>query len=438
MAVIKYEKGGKYYYLVAGNEANAVTYDVSATEADKVKLSIIPIGDGTYLAKLTGYGATKNFASADVKPWDKYIPTISAIEIGAGVTSIGERLFRRHEAVKSLVFEDSDSIKHLGKQAFQGCQFGGEYSFPNLEDEEFAAAFSHCPNLRGLTLNSNVKSLATGAVTSCISLRYVHGLGGIQTVGQGAFHYTPQLESLDLDPAVCTSFVDSAFLVSGNAMRYANTSVWNKTQVGADAIPAESYSAVMLEKIRAVGLPNATPNEVNADGQYQYADIPFGKRNGSQLNVSGDGCQALALYHLFNWYNGAVYENFRDFWEKEITSKNPQIIDNDINQMQAAMANTLGWTERAGFPVKIKDDPEAAKRAIATELAAGRALVVNIVLAGALGHSVAIIGSNAVTDKLTIADSIRISGDKGNIYDVSIEQLFADYDSCMVRSYEVV
>ena len=438
MAVIKYEKGGKYYYLVAGNEANAVTYDVSASAEDKVKLSIIPIGDGTYLAKLTGYGATKNFASADVKPWDKYIPSISAIEIGAGVTSIGERLFRRHEAVKSLVFEDSDNIRHLGKQAFQGCQFSGEYSFPNLEDAEFAAAFSHCPNLRGLTLNSNVKSLASAAVTSCMSLRYVHGISGVKTVGQGAFHYTPKLESLDLDPAICTSFVDSAFLVSGNAMRYANTSVWNKTQVGADAIPAESYSAVMLEKIRAVGLPNVTPKEINVDGQYQYADIPFCKSNGLQLNASGDGCQGLAMYHLFNWYNGAVYENFRDFWEKEIIAKNPQIIDNDINQMQAAMANTLGWTERAGFPVKIKDDPEGAKRAIATELAAGRVLVANIVLAGALGHSVAIIGSNAVTDRLTIADSIRISGDKGSIYDVSFEQLFADYDSCMVRSYEVV
>ena len=436
MAVIKYEKGGQYYYLT-GNEANAVTYDVSASAEDKVKLSIIPIGDGTYLAKLTGYGATRNFASADVKPWDKYIPSIAAIEIGAGVTSIGERLFRRHEAVKSLVFEDGDNIRHLGKHAFQGCQFCGEYSFPNLEDTEFAAAFSHCPNLRGLTLNSKVKSLASAAVTSCMSLRYVHGLGEAKTVGQGAFHYTPQLESLDLDPAVCTTFAASAFHMSGT-MRYANTSIWKNTQVGADAISAESYSAVMLEKIRAVGLPNVTPNEVNADGQYQYADIPFCMRNGAQTNVSADGCQALAMYHLFNWYNGAPHENFRDFWEKEIISKNPQIIDNDINEMQAAMANTLGWSERAGFPVRIKDGPEAAKRAIATELAAGRALVANIVLAGALGHSVAIIGSNAVTDKLTIADSIRISGDKGNIYDVSFEQLFADYDSCMVRSYEVV
>ena len=437
MAVIKYEKNGQYFTLPTGGSEKAVTYDVSATEADHIKLSIIPIGDGTHLAKLTGYGATKDFASADVKPWNKYIATISAIEIGAGVTSIGERLFRRHEAVKSLVFEDSGNIRRLGKQAFQGCQFGGEYSFPNLEDTEFAAAFSHCPNLRGLTLNSKVKSLASAAVTSCRNLRYVHGLGEVKTVGQGAFHYTPQLESLDLDPAVCTTFAESAFLVSGT-MRYANTSIWKNTQVGADAIPAESYSAVMLEKIRAVGLPNVTPKEINVDGQYQYADIPFCKSNGLQLNASGDGCQGLAMYHLFNWYNGAPYENFRDFWEKEIISKNPQIIDNDINKMQAAMANTLGWSERSGFPVKIKDDPEVAKRAIATELAAGRALVANIVLAGALGHSVAIIGSNAVTDKLTIADSIRISGDKGNIYEVSFEQLFADYESCMVRSYEVV
>lgn len=38
---------------------------------------------------------------------------------------------------------------------------------------------------------------------------------------------------------------------------------------------------------------------------------------------------------------------------------------------------------------------------------------------------------------MNLIKNTRISGDKGNIYDVSIEQLFADYDSCMVRSYDV-
>lgn len=437
MAVIKYEKGGKYYYLVAGNDANTVTYDVSASAVDKVKLSIIPIGDGTHLAKLTGYGATKSFASADVKPWDKYIPSISAIEIGAGVTSIGERLFRRHEAVKSLVFEDSDSIKHLGKQAFQGCQFRGEYFFPNLADTELAQVFSHCINLEGITLNKNVKSLASAAFTACLSLRYVRGLGGVQSVGLGAFINTPKLESLDLDPAVCTAFAESAFLQSGVAMRYANTSVWKNTQIGRNAIPAKSYSQEMLAKIRAVGLPNVATNEVKVDCQNNYPDIPYCKRNGALTSIAVDGCMAMALYHLYNWYNGAPYANFADWWAAEIIAKNPDILNTEINAVQAAMADTLGWTVRTGSPVRIKTDPEAAKRAIAAELAAGRALAANFLYNSAQGHSVAIIGSNAVTDKLTIADSTRTSGEKGCIYELSFEQLFGDFNECLVISYDV-
>ena len=441
MAVLKYKKNGKWYPVDgAGESTEVAAYDVSATTEDNVKLSILLNADGTYTAQLTGNGATKDFAKGD-KPWQEYAPSITAIVVGRGVTSIGERLFQRHEAVKALTFEDSGSIIHIGRLAFQGCQMGGEYSFPRLGAEEevteMAQVFSHCINLEGITLNKNVKSIASAAFTACLSLRYVHGLGGVRTVGLGAFINAPKLESLDLDPAVCTAFAESAFLQSGVAMRYANTSVWKNTQMESNAIPAKTYSEGMLAKIRSVGLPNVVPNEVNVDGQNNYPDIPYCKRNGALTSIAVDGCMALALYHLYNWYNGAPYANFAEWWEAEIIANNPNITDTDINEAQAAIADTLGWAERAGFPVRVKDDPEAAKRAIATELAAGRALAANFGYNSAQGHSVAIIGSNAVTDKLTIADSTRTSGDKGCIYALSFEQIFGDFDECLVISYDV-
>ena len=434
MAVIKYEKNGQYFTLPVGGSEKTVTYDVSATDADKVKLSVISIGDGTHLAKLTGYGATKDFGKDEVKPWDKYIPSISAIEIGAGVTSIGDNLFRRHEAVKSLVFEDSGCIRHFGDKAFQGCQFSGEYSFPNLKDTALLGTFAHCTKLRGLTLNG-VKNIGATALTGCLSLEYVRGLGSVETVATAAFLYTPKLYSLDIDPAVCTSFSESAFLLSG-IMRYASPTVWSKVQMGADAIPAMSYTDATLANIRAVGLPNVTPNEVNADASYRYTDIPYCKRGDTQLTIGSDGCMALALYHMFNWTKGAPYADFREWWENEIISKNPQITETDINEVQAEMANTLGWTVRNGFPIKTKANPDAAKRAIASELSAGRALVANLAYYYGGGHSVAIIGSNAVTDKLIVADGTRTSGERGCTYEVSFEQFFGSFDNAMVIAYE--
>lgn len=435
--VLNYKKDGQWYELGEDTPESlaGASYDVSATPDDKVKLYLLTNGDGTLTALLAGKGDTENMAK-DGHPWKEYINAITAIVVGKGVTSIGERLFQRHEAVKSLVFEDSGSIKSLGRLAFQGCQMGGEYSFPNLTDTELAQVFSHCPNLEGITLNKNVKSIASPAFTACLSLRYVHGLGGVQTVGLGAFINTPKLESLDLDPAVCTAFAESAFLQSGVAMRYANTSVWENTQIGRNAIPTKSYSQEMLAKIRAVGLPNVVPNEVNVDCQNNYPDMPYCKRNGAPIYIGADGCMAMALYHIFNWKNGAPYANFADWWAAEIIAKNPDIVNTEINSVQAAMADTLGWTVRTGFPVRIKTDPEAAKSAIATELAAGRALAANFGYNSSQGHSVAIVGSNAVTDKLTIADSTRTSGDKGCIYEMSFEQLFGEFDTCMVISYD--
>ena len=437
MAVLNFKKNGQWYDLGEDTPERlaGASYDVSATESDKVKLYLLTNGDGTLTALLAGKGDTKNMTK-DGHPWKEYINAIAAIVVGKGVTSIGERLFQRHEAVKSLVFEDSGSIKHLGRLAFQGCQMGGEYSFPNLSDAEMAQVFSHCPNLEGITLNENVKSIASAAFTACLNLRYVHGIGGVQTVGSGAFINAPKLESLDLDPAVCTAFADSAFLLSGNAMRYANPAVWPNTQIGSDAIPAESYTAEELAQIRAVGLPNVVPHEVNIDTQNNYPDVPYCIRRGSLTSIAVDGCMAMALYHLYNWYYDGKYDSFLPWWQKEIIGKNPTIANLDINEMQAAMSATLGWTERTGFPVKIADDPAAAKRAIATELAAGRALVANFGYFADTGHGVAIIGSNAVRDKLIVADSTRTSGDKGCIYEASFEQLFADFGECMVISYD--
>ena len=438
MAVIKYEKGGKYYYLVAGNEANAVTYDVSASAEDKVKLSIIPIGDGTHLAKLTGYGATKNFASADVKPWDKYIPSISAIEIGAGVTSIGERLFRRHEAVKSLVFEDSDSIRHLGKHAFQGCQFGGEYSFPNLEDVEFAAVFSHCTRLKSVTLSENVQELALGAFSTCMNLESVKGLKNVYSIGIGAFGYTPKLESLDVTPDLC-GVLESSFRLSG-AMRY-DPSQFVFAETIIDATPHDSFSKQELDGIRKVLLPLAKEDAFDADGQYQYDYINYCVRNGALTNIQQDGCSALSLYHAYKKITGSSYRNFEAFWKDKILQNGETLesgINSDINQMLMEMTSRLKWTPTQ---MHIKDNPEAAKRKIADELAAGRALVANFAIyigeGSTYGHSVAVIGSNPVTDKLIIADSIRTSGSKGSVYEMSFEQLFGNFPTDCIFAFDV-
>ena len=429
-------------------------YNVSPEGENNVKLILVSNKDDTYTAYLTGSGATKDFTKGD-KPWQQYVPSITSIVVGDGIRYIGERLFWRHESVKSLIFEDSSKIDHLGDRAFQGCPFGGELTFPNLGDAVLNSTFNHCTKLRGLTLSDNVKAIANGAMTGCLSLQYMHGLSAVETVGIGAFINTPKLVDLDIDPAVCVVFNESAFRLSG-VMRYTGVEAWPNTEVKNDSIPAESFSADELEQIRSVPLPNVKPNEVKPDGQYKYTDTHFCMRtvNGAPtpISVASDGCMGMTFYHMYNWHYGAPYDNFIDWWEMVCDKYEenpidgiPEITGHDINEMQRVIALTLGWTERNGFPIKIINNPAAAKRAVATELAEGRVLAANFthyVVDGngnptTYGHGVAIIGSNAVTDKLIIADSTRTSGEKGCIYEMSFEQLFGDFDTCLVRSYDV-
>lgn len=443
--VLNYKKAGQWYELGEDTPEGiaGASYDVSATDADKVKLYLLSNGDGTYTALLSGTGATKDYP-AGVRPWDELAGAISSIVVGKGVTSIGERMFRRHEAVKSLIFEDSSKIKHLGSRAFQSCQFGGEFSFHNLEDEELTDAFLACTKLEGVTFNEKVKKIGEGAFVNCLSLQYVHGVSNVEGVGLEAFVTTPSMERLDLDPAACTEFEESAFFLSG-AMRYANTTAWPNTQMASNAIPAKSFAAQTLSEIRSVGLPNVPPKEVNPDAQYKYTDIPYCKLNGSTISIGDGGCMAAVLYHMFNWYHGAPYDNIRDWWNVEIAAKYAQkhngakISDNSMNDILAAMVDTLGWTPAEGTPIIVKSNEVKAKQAIASALAAGRPLYADIRYSHNYdaGHAVAIIGSNAVTDKLIVVDSTRTSGDKGCIYEMSFEQLFGDFNDRSVVAYDV-
>lgn len=439
--------GATYVWVALDWDGNYVKdcYNVAKDESSSARLVLLDNGDGTYQAHLIGAGDTRDFASGAVKPWHEYIDQITSIFVGKDITALGSRLFQRHEAVKQLVFEDSSKIQHIGGDAFTGCQFGGEFSFPNLQDTEINDAFSNCIKLRNVSLNGKVTKIGTGAFSGCLNL---HSLDNVNestqevTIGVGAFMYTPKLESVDVREA---SAKESAFRLS-NGMRY-DDSVLEETL--SDSTARWNFNG-LLEDIRKVKLANVAAPKVNADGQYQYDYINFctrmvdGKK--TKINISQDGCMALTIYHLYNALNGAPYESFVDFWEEKILRDGETLesgIDIDINLAQAELARRLGWKQKDGFPIQIKDNAVAAKKAIADALQKGDAVAANIRLhtvyqgeVTVAGHGVAIIGSNAVTDKLIVADSIRLSGKKGHVFEISFEQFFGVLDGNVVIVYE--
>lgn len=441
--------GAKYCWVAYdwGCGDIAAVYDVSATAADDVHLLLIGNGNGTYTARISGNGATKNFAKGAEKPWVNYIAAITDIHIDAGVTSIGDYLFDTHERVKRIVFENSSKITHLGARAFRRCQFGGELSFSGLSDTTIGNAFAACINIRGITLPETVTAIGDGAFSGCLNLRYIHGVSNAASVGAEALEYTPRLSDIDIDPGVCTGVGASACIVS-NALKNAELSDWGNTTFGDNAIPASNFSADNLKAIRAVQLPNVPARSVNADVTYKYAAVPFCiAYDGSQQMLS-DGCMAASMYHIYNWINGAPYQNLLEWWNAKILSVFPDIATTiSYLEVEEKIAEALGWKRRSGYPLYInsngdKDAPVvkqnavAAKKAIVKELSAGRPVTMSFKVAGSYYHTVAIIGADAVTDELIIADSIRLSGSKGAIYKIPFECIASNNLFGCIKAYD--
>lgn len=251
------------------SEQNRIV-DAAYYVGENVVLTLRRNSDGlTDTAYLDGSGATKDYANGEAKPWDEYIPKITAIHIGAGVTSLGAYLFDQHMAVKKLTFEDSSTITHLGDRCFRRCQFGGEYSFPGLTDATMKRAFNSCVNLKGITLSDAVTAIDDNAFGSCVNLERVTGLRNVESVGTQSFLYTPKLRSIDLDPAVCRSISTAAFCISP-AMSHLDMDLWAETSFEYNACASANWTEEQLAEIRAVKLPNVKLWNGGTESIYKY------------------------------------------------------------------------------------------------------------------------------------------------------------------------
>lgn len=457
MAVLKYKKDG-VWHPVGIYETGIPESVVEAvyTVSEGITLTLTRNTDAeTYTAYLTGNGAAADYGRYDVKPWAAYIDKITGIHVGAGVTSLGDYLFAEHSAVTQLKFEDSSKIAHLGDRCFWRCQFGGEFSFLGLTDTTLARAFASCVNIKALTLPETVTEIGGNALILCLNLQKVAGLGKVQNIGTKAFHYTPKLANVDLDPTVCQNVGEAAFFISP-ALSRVNAADWNGTTFGYNASAIANWTAEQLAAVRAVQLPNVLLRDFVPDAQYKYSGDAengdkyaygtFEYRGQTFQRYLDEGCEAGALCTVFNVLKGTAYDSIGEWWIREVYEKNAQVGLADISEVFDAVLPVVGLQRKATYPIYANaeslDGAEAfnlpnVKRAIVQELSAGNPLILSFWTTPDYGHAVAIIGADATTDQLIIADTARSSGDRGMIYKVALEDLVGVSAVAHIDAYEV-
>lgn len=134
---------------------------------------------------ITGSGAMLDYDLNDARPgWYDYRDQIYSVEIGEGVTSIGDNAFRGLEIAYTNLnsVTISTTVTRVGAYAFYKTGLVG-VSIPGSVKTIGDSAFYWCPNLTTLDLGNGVETIGQKAFYGCTALNYVDIPSSVRSLG---------------------------------------------------------------------------------------------------------------------------------------------------------------------------------------------------------------------------------------------------------------
>ena len=214
---------------VMGDTVASLTYPIEGTCGTDVKWSLDSDGKLT----ISGSGAMNNYLSNASVPWYTYMANIKTVEIGSGVSSIGNCAFYGCTALKNITIPGT--VKAIGENAFLYCHALESVTISEGVETIGAYAFAYCDKLKSLTIGEGVKTLGKHAFIHCYALTSVTIPGSMETIGEYAFASCTALESVTISEGVKTidwfafqdcgkltsvTIAESVTKIDGNAFRY--------------------------------------------------------------------------------------------------------------------------------------------------------------------------------------------------------------------------
>ena len=137
-----------------------------------------------------------------------YQNTITKIEFGDGVTSIGNNAFQYCYSLTSITIPDS--VTSIGSNAFQGCYSLTSLIIPDGVTNIEQYAFSNCYSLTSLIIPNSITSIGKYILQNCYSLTSLTIPDGVTNIEQYVFQNCFSLTSLTIPDSV-TSIGQYAF-----------------------------------------------------------------------------------------------------------------------------------------------------------------------------------------------------------------------------------
>ena len=137
-----------------------------------------------------------------------YRNAIRKVELGSGVTSIGDQAFFVCSSLSSITIPDS--VTSISSSAFQSCATLSSITIPNSVTSIGNKAFGLCVSLSSITIPNSVTSIGSGAFNACYCLSSITLPDSVTSIGSSAFENCSSLSSITIPNSV-TSIGNKAF-----------------------------------------------------------------------------------------------------------------------------------------------------------------------------------------------------------------------------------
>ncbi|MBQ7567126.1 MAG: leucine-rich repeat domain-containing protein [Oscillospiraceae bacterium] len=139
--------------------------------------------DDTGVLTISGTGGMTDYGVMD-SPWCSLNSSIKTVEIGSGVTSIGDCAFECCDLTSITI---PDSVTSIGDEAFSGCNNLTSVTIGDSVTSIGDEAFSFCSSLTSVTIGDSVTSIGDCAFWGCIDLTSVTIGNSVKSIGGAAF-----------------------------------------------------------------------------------------------------------------------------------------------------------------------------------------------------------------------------------------------------------
>lgn len=177
---------------------------------------------GDYIIRLTVNGTFSFYGSSSINQYSGilrhsstsntlnkvYLNSVQKIEIGNGITSMGNHTFSYCNSLKSVVIPNN--ITSIGTYAFNTCYSLKSVVIPNSVTFIGNYVFSNCSSLESVVMSNNVTSISDYIFRNCYSLKSVVIPNNVTSIDTYAFYSCYSL-TLVVIPNSVTSITSYAF-----------------------------------------------------------------------------------------------------------------------------------------------------------------------------------------------------------------------------------